>query len=199
MIELVYLEYKDNFALDWKITQYVNENLEEIIHFAWDEIEASGDIEYFSPLRLAAKSREECLLRIRELWQFSQDGVLHKDLSPVYQYHLYKMIDWYISILSYTEDGVIPVNEPIIVSEMEADLQEQVVAVYGENAIRRFSDAKSYFTEFFYDEDFLPEFLAGVVQLYLANSPLFYNMTSIEELEEYAEWAFDETMKYNPV
>ena len=195
MIELVFLDYKENYDLDLRITQYVNENLEDIIHFAWDEIEASGDIERFSPLRLAAQSREECLLRIRELWHFSQDGILHLDLSPVYQYHLYQMIDWYISILSYTEDGPISVNEPIIVWDMDADLQAEVVAVYGENAIRRFSDVKSYLAEFFEDWDFLPKSLAAVVQLYLANSPLFYNMTSIEDLEEYAELMDGDTYK----
>lgn len=195
MIELVFLDYKENQDLDLRITQYVNENLEEIIHFAWDEIEASGDIERFSPIRLAAQSREECLLRIRELWQFSQDGILHVDLSPVYQYHLYQMIDWYISILSYTDDDPISANEPIIVWDMDADLQAEVVAVYGEYATRRFSDVKSYLGEFFEDWDFLPESLASVVQLYLANSPLFYNMTSIEELEEYAELMDGDTYK----
>lgn len=195
MIELVYLDYNENIDLDLKITQYANECLEEIIHFAIDEIEESGDIEYFSPLRLAVQSHEECLLRIRELWQFAQDGVLHKDLTPVYQYHLYKMIDWYISILSYTEDGSIPDNEPIVVWDMDTNLQEQAVAVYGKNAIRRFSDAKSYLIEFFHDWDFLPDFLAGVVQLYLANSPLFYNMTSIEGLEAYAELMDGDTYK----
>ena len=30
MIELVHLDYKENFTLDWKITKYANENLEEI-------------------------------------------------------------------------------------------------------------------------------------------------------------------------
>ena len=87
-LDFDFLDYKENKDLDLMITQYVNENLEEIIHFAWDEIEASGDVERFSPLRLVAQSREECLLRIRELWQFSQDAVLHVDLSPVYQYRL---------------------------------------------------------------------------------------------------------------
>jgi hypothetical protein len=90
---------------------------------------------------------------------------------------------------------MIPVNEPIIVWEMDAELQEQVVAVYGKNAIHRFSDAKSYLMEFFYDWDFLPEFLAGVVQLYLANSPLFHNMTSIKELEGYTELMDGDTYK----
>ena len=83
MIELVHLEYKDNFELDCKITKYVNENLREMIHFAWDDITETGDIEFYSPPRLVMRSRDECILRIRELWSFSKDHVLHKDLSPV--------------------------------------------------------------------------------------------------------------------
>ena len=80
MIELVHLEYKENFDIDWKITKYANENLEEMIHFAWDDITDSGNVEFFSPPRLVIQSRDECLLRIRELWRFSQDQVLHKNL-----------------------------------------------------------------------------------------------------------------------
>lgn len=187
MIELAYLDYKENRDLDLRLTQYVNENLEDIIHFALDEIDISGDIEYFSPLRLAMQFRDECLLRIRELWQFSQDRILHKNLSPVYQYHLFRMIEWYIAILSETEEGPIPYDAPITVYEMDSDLQEQAIAIYGDSAIRRFSDVKSYLGEFFDDWDFLPEFLASAVQMYYDNSLLFHAMTSVEELEKYVE------------
>ena len=187
MIELVHLDYKENFKLDWKITKYANENLEEMIHFAWDDITDSGEVGFFSPPRLAAQSRDECILRIRELWSFSQDEVLRKDLSPVYQYHLYQIIKWYIDNFSETEEGPIPFDEPIIINEMDADLKEQAVAQYGDTAISRFSDVKSYLEEFFYDWDFSPEFLAGAIQLYQDGNPLFHSMISIEELESYAE------------
>lgn len=187
MIELVNLDYKENIELDWKITKYANENLEEMIHFAWDDITDSGAVEYFSPPRLVAQSRDECILRIRELWSFSQDKVLRKDLSPVYQYHLYQIIKWYIDNFSETEEGPIPFDEPIIIYEMDEDLKEQAVAKYGDTAISRFSDVKSYLEEFFYDWDFSPEFLAGAVQLYQEGNPLFHSMTSIEELANYTE------------
>ena len=187
MIELVHLEYKDNFELDCKITKYANENLREMIHFAWDDITETGDIEFYSPPRLVMQSRDECILRIRELWSFSQDQVLHRALSPVYQYHLYRIIEWYIESFSETEEGTIPFDEPIIVNEMDAELKEQSIACYGDTAISRFTDIKSYLEEFFDDWDFLPDFLAGAVQLYLDKSPLFYSLTSIEELEQYAE------------
>lgn len=187
MIELVHLEYKDNIDLDWKITKYANENLEEMIHFAWDDIADTGDIEVFSPPRLVLQSRDECLLRIRELWTFSQDQVLRKDLSPVYQFHLYKIIKWYIDNFSETEEGPIPFDEPIVIYEMDDDLKKRSIEQYGETAISRFSDVKSYLEEFFYDWDFLPDFLAGAVQLCLDKSPLFHSLTSTKELEQYAE------------
>lgn len=187
MIDLVHLEYKDNYDLDWKITKYANENLKEMIHFAWDDITETGDIEFYSPPRLVIQSRDECILRIRELWRFSQDHILRKDLSPVYQYHLYKIINYYIEIFSETGEGSVPFDEPIIINEMDADLKEQAVAHYGDTAIGRFSDVQSYLGEFFDDLDFLPDFLAGAVQLYLDKSPLFYFLTSIEELEQYVE------------
>lgn len=138
MIELVHLEYKDNYDLDWKITKYANENLEEMIHFAWDDITETGDIEFYSPPRLVMLSRNECILRIRELWRFSQDHILRKDLSPIYQYHLYKIINYYIEIFSETGEGPVPFDEPIIINEMDADLKEQAVAHYGDTAIGRF-------------------------------------------------------------
>ena len=200
MIALVYFDYKENITLDWKITQYVNRNLEEIIHFAWDEIESSGDVEYFSPLRLAVRAREECLLRIRELWRFTQDGVLHKNLTPVYQYHLYKMIEWYIDIIGETECESISSDDPIVIYEMDAALQEQVVSYYGDGAISRFSDIKSYLGEFFDDCDFAPDFLSNIVQMYHENPPLFHSITSIEELEKYAELMDGDTyQKYQSI
>lgn len=200
MIELVHLEYKENFDIDWKITKYANENLEEMIHFAWDDITDSGNVEFFSPPRLVIQSRDECLLRIRELWRFSQDQVLHKNLSPVYQFHLFKIIEWYIENFSETEEGPIPFDKPIIVFEMDADLKEQAIAHYGDTAISRFTDVKSYFEEFFYDWDFSPEFLAGAIQLYQDGNPLFHSLTSIEELANYTELMDGDTyQKYQTI
>lgn len=200
MIELVHLGYKENFDIDWKITKYANENLEEMIHFAWDDITDSGNVEFFSPPRLVIQSRDECLLRIRELWRFSQDQVLHKNLSPVYQFHLFKIIEWYIENFSETEEGPIPFDKPIIVFEMDADLKEQAIAHYGDTAISRFTDVKSYFEEFFYDWDFSPEFLAGAIQLYQDGNPLFHSLTSIEELANYTELMDGDTyQKYQTI
>lgn len=187
MIALACLEYEGTRELDWKITQYVNKNLEEIIHFAWDNITESGDIEYYSPPRLVLQSRNECILRIKELWSFSQDYVLHKELSPVYQYHLYRIIERYIECLSELEAEPNQLDEELIIHEMDAGLREQVKAQYGEETISFYTNIKFYPEVLFDDWDFMPEFLANVVQLYLDESPLLYALISIEELDEYTE------------
>ena len=187
MIALVDLDYGKNFKLDMQITEYVNKNLEEMIHFALDCIRDSEDIEYLSPPSLFARSPNECMLRLKELWSFSKDRVLRRDLSPVYQYHLFQMIKLYVDYFSATEEGTIPFDEPIIIYEMDDDLKKLVSEQYGDWYIMRFTDVKSYLEEFFYDWDFEPEYLAEAVQMYLDRNPLFFAMTSIEELENYTE------------
>ena len=193
MIALACLEYEDNRELDWKITEYVNKNLEEMIHFAWDDITETGDIEYYSPPRLVLQSRDECILRIKELWSFSQDYAFHKDLSPVYQYHLYRIIEWYIECFSEIEES--PIDEKMPIHEMDTELKEQIITHYGDEGISCFTDVKSYLGVFFDDSDFLPEFLASVVQLCLNKSPMFDALTSIEDLEEYAELMDGDTFR----
>lgn len=187
MIKLAFLDYKENIDLDILITEYANCILEDIICFALDYIEDSSDIEHFSPTRLFAQSPDECLSCIKELRTFSQDSVLHKDLSPIYQYFLYRILSWYIDVAGEIEDNDL--------YEMNESLKEHVSECYGISAINRFSDVKNYLCEFFDDWDFLPDFLAGVVQLYIDNSSLFTNLTSIEELENYVELMDGDTLR----
>lgn len=187
MLELVHLDYEENRALDLMITEYANENLEEMIHCALDYITDSSDVESFSPPTVFAKSPQECLLHIEDLRRFSRDQVLRKGLSPVYQFHLYKIIEWYIEIFSETEEGPLAEDSPITINEMDENLKAQIIEEYGQDAVERYSDIKTYSEEFFYDWDFAPDFLAGAVQLGLDKSILFDSLTSIEELERYTE------------
>lgn len=188
MIELVHLNYAENVELDRMITVYANENLEEMIHYAWDCLETDTSvIEYFSPPRIFTRSRKECLAYIKELWCFTKDSILRTDLSPVYQFFLYQIIKWYVDNFSETENGPLPVDEPIIINEMDDNLKEKTVKKYGIIAIERFTDVKSYLEEFFDDWDFMPDFLAGAVQLCWDDSVLFRCLTSIEELKSYTD------------
>jgi hypothetical protein len=187
MIELANLNYDSNFNLDYLITKYANKNLEEMIHFAFDYIEASGDIESFSPPTLYAHSPNECLLRLKELWSFSLDHVLRRDISPVYQYHLYKIIEFYIDYFSDTEEDTISFDEPLIMYEMDDDLKKQVAKQYGEDSVGCFTDVRTYKEVFFYDWDFMPDFLAGVVQLHMDGKAQYVARSSIERLNSYTE------------
>lgn len=187
MIKLAFLDYKENIDLDILITEYANCILEDIICFALDYIEDSSDIERFSPTRLFAQSPNECLLCIKELRTFSQDSVLHKDLSPIYQYFLYRILSWYIVVDGEIEDDDL--------YEMNENLKEHVTECYGISAINRFTNVKNYIYEFFDDWDFLPDFLAGVVQLCIDKSPLFNNLTSIDDLEGYVELMDGDTLR----
>lgn len=200
MIALVFLKYKDNADLDMLITTYVNDKLEGIIHFALDYIDDSSDVERFSPQRFFAHSTEECLLIIKELHTFSQDFALHKDLSPKYQFFLYRILDWYINISSEIEEDDPSLKDSLLLYEMDDSLKEQITSHYGSSAVDRFSNVKNYLVEFFNDWDFIPDFLANVVQLYLEGSPAFDNFTSIEELGNYVELMDGDTLiKYQTI
>lgn len=188
MIELVYLSYAENLELDRMITAYANENLEEMIHYAWDCLEMDkSNIEFFAPLRILARSQDECFTYIKELWGFTQEPILRTSLTPVYQFFLYQIIKWYVDDFSETENGRIPVDEPIIINAMDDNLKKKTVKKYGVSAVERFTDVKSYLEEFFYDWDFMPDFLAGAVQLCWDDPRLFQCLISTEELESYTD------------
>lgn len=187
MIALTCLDYTENLELDLLITKYVNENLEEMIHCVLDDIEESSDTELFSPARLNMRSPDECLMNIKELLAFTVERGLRKDLSPIYQYHLFKIIEWCIEIFGDIENGDISHNAPIVINEMTDDLRQQVIKQYGEESVAWFTDIREYLQDFFHDWDFLPSFSAGAVQLYLDNSALFNSITTIKELEEYVD------------
>ena len=195
MIKLAFLDYKENTELDVLITEYANDNLKDIIRFALDYISDSSDIESFSPMRLSAQSPDECLLYIRELQAFTQDSVLHKKLSPIYQYILYRILTWYVDVAGEIEEENPSLNGSLLLYEMNESLKGKVTECYGISAVNRFSNVKNYTYEFFDDWDFHPDFLAGVVQLYIDKSPLFSNLTSIEELESYVELMDGDTLR----
>lgn len=195
MIKLAFLDYKDNIDLDLLITEYANGNLNEIICFALDYISDSSDVESFSPIRLFAKAPDECLLCIEELRNFSQDSILHKNLSPIYQSILFRILTWYIEVTSEIEEDDVSLKDSFLLFEMDDSLKEIITEQYGSSAVNRFSDVKNYLYEFFEDWDFTPDFLAGVVQLYIDGSPLFSNMTSLEKLENYVELMDGDTFR----
>ena len=195
MIKLAFLEYKEEFDIDIQITEYVNDNLVEIIRFALDYIADCSDVERFSPTRLFAKSPDSCLLYIKELLTFAQDATFRKDLSPIYQFYLFRILKWYIDVVGEIEKDEPSSNDSLLIYEMDDGLKEQIVEKYGDYSVDRFSDIKNYLYEFFEDWDFHPDFLANVVQLHWDNSPLGDGLLSIKELERFVELMDGDTLR----
>ena len=48
------------------------------------------------------------MLYIKELLTFAQDATFRKDLSPIYQFYLFRILKWYIDVVGEIEKDEIP-------------------------------------------------------------------------------------------
>ena len=170
--------------LDLKITQYANDNIQEIIKVVIDFLEDNNgfDISDIIPKNTNSISSKEWGKMVYELYNIISSPVLRDYIKPKYQYLLYKILQWWQECFE-GDFELLPV-------ELEDDLVNEINAKYpsekGESyVLNEITDYTEYYYIFFPDHDFLPDELSKMVIIYLRSKEVFSMFFPDVDLEEY--------------
>lgn len=187
MLILPSLDFSEHKDLDYRISEFVNGVLSEIIQVAIelhiDQKALLGDIktsllEGISPSVMMRESPKKCEDVLFELRELINSPAPRFEIKPRYRYFLFQCIDLFCELLEEDETLTRTVPEP---------LRTEILDVYGEVTVSCMEDISGYREYCFDDWDFLPENLSEMVGLYLNNSPYAQVMISVEELDEFVE------------
>lgn len=187
MLILPSLDFSEHKDLDYRISEFVNDVLSEIIQVAIelhiDQKAFLGDIktsllESISPSVMMRESPKRCEDVLFELRELIKSPAPRFEIKPRYRYFLFQCIDSYCELLEEEETLIRTVPEP---------LRTEILDVYGEVTVSCMEDISGYLEYCFDDWDFLPENLSEMVGLYLNNSPYAKAMISVDELDEFIE------------
>ncbi|HJV16008.1 MAG TPA: hypothetical protein VJ546_01240 [Bacillales bacterium] len=152
----------------------MNEVLEEIISFFIELGEGSGDfdhqLEYIFPTFMVRNEIDKCKKTVFELQEFAADNFQHI-LTPLQEYALYLLIDWYITGSDEEYNTVTDVSNIILKSEND------------EYIIENIDNLESFQSFLFADWDFLD--VDSYVDMFF-NSPKSLEFFNID-LDEYIE------------
>ena len=182
------LEFSDHKVLDYKISEFVNNNLSEILQVALDlhsdQMTLSDDVqtallESISPSVMMRTSPKKCEDTLFELNELINSPGPRFSIKPQYEYFLYQCIDFYCEFLEGETD--------FLMRTMPEPLRSEALDVYGESVVSCVETIPAYLHICFDDWDFLSDNLSEMVALYLNNSPYAGAMISVEELDEFVE------------
>ena len=172
MLILPSLEFSEHKDLDYRISEFVNGVLSEIIQvaieFHIDQKALSGDIktsllESISPSVMMRESPKKCEDVLFELRELINSPAPRFEIKPRYRYFLFQCIDLFCELLEEEEALIRTVPEP---------LRSEILDVYGEVTVSCMEEISGYQEYCFDDWDFLPENLSEMVGLYLNKSPM---------------------------
>lgn len=187
MLILPSLDFSEHKDLDYRISEFVNGVLSEIIQVAIelhiDQKALSGDIktsllESISPSVMMRESPKKCEDVLFELRELIKSPAPRFEIKPRYRYFLFQCIDLFCELLEEEESLIRTVPEP---------LRSEIWDVYGEVTVSCMEEISGYQEYCFDDWDFLPENLSEMVGLYLNKSPYAEVMISVEELDGFIE------------
>lgn len=188
MMLLPCLNYRYQKELDLKISEYINNVLIKIVIFVKETHEEDKKhignlityvLEDISPPVMLRDNPKKCEDTLEELYELLSSSVLRQRISPKYNYFLFYCIKFYVELM---KDLNISLKERI-----SEPLRSEILQEYGEEMIEVLEDVEYYLDICFYDLDFLPEFLGCAVGIYLSDSPVFEQVMTVNELDEYTE------------
>ena len=188
MLMIPSLDYSDHKDLDYKISEFVNSVLSEIVQFAvelhleqkyyLDNIKSSL-LEIISPTVMMRESPKKCEDTLFELRELINSPAPRFTIKPRYRFVLFQCIELYCDSLEGEEEFMVhTVPEP---------LRSEVLDVYDEDTVSFMEDVLGYREYCFDDHDFLPDNLSEIVGLFLNNSPFAAVVITLEELDEFIE------------
>ncbi|NFL56934.1 hypothetical protein FDB79_15485 [Clostridium botulinum] len=184
---------QERTKIDYKIIEYVNENLKIIIHVFKDYLymdKEHGDnylLSYVFPRDYLNRNMEECRNIVDELYEIICSGTIREYIKPKYEYVLYHIIQWWIDINEDDEDYI-----PI---KLEGKLREEIeknteyIDEYDDNLmLQELENIESYLWFCFDDYDFLPESLDCIVTLYIKSPQICETLFQDVDLDDYIDF-----------
>ncbi|ARI78805.1 hypothetical protein [Halobacillus mangrovi] len=149
-----------SFTVSKNVKIIVNKVLEEISDCFLSICEDSGDfhihLPYLFPPHLIRNEYDKCKKIVYDILDFTKDDYPHT-LSPLYEYVLYHLIDWYIDVSDEVSDEQTFFDPSNLQALSEDD----------EFIIRNINDLDTYKYFMFEDHDFLD--VGDFVSIYLLN------------------------------
>lgn len=181
MIQVDLVDYCKLTKRGMQITQYVNQNLKDIIRVLIDIIET--DLEFgldgFFPRDYLERKPEECRRVVYELYELIGSSSIREFIKPKYEYLLYAILIWWEECADSKED--------LIINPVDNSLKEDLDDEEGQYILRQIQDYEEYYYFCFKDFDFLPRQLSNMVELYIQNSRLVEILFQHDNLDDYID------------
>lgn len=172
--------------VNFKITRYVNDNLQIIIRTLIDYLEDDEELSAENFLPGLHNENVNWTKMIYDLYNIVQSDVTRDYLKPKYEYLLYVILFWW----EETRD----VKEDLIPLDLDVELADEICRKYVTedeedenyvlNAVTNYND---YYDILFQDHDFLPDSLEQMVIIYLRSPQFFVECFPDVELDEYRD------------
>lgn len=185
----VYILGNVHDELNFKITRYVNDNLQIIIRTLIDYFEDSEElsVEYFLPG--LQNENINWTKMVYDLYHIVQSDVPRDYLKPKYEYLLYVILFWWEEVTDNKEDLIPLVIDKELADEIcskyvSEDDEDEKSENYVLNAVTNYN---YYYDFLFQDHDFLPNSLEQMVIIYLRSPQFFIEFFPGVELDEYRD------------
>lgn len=181
MIQVDLVDYCKLTKRGMQITQYVNQNLKDIIRVLIDIIETDSEfgLDGFFPRDYLERKPEECRRVVYELYELIGSSSIREFIKPKYEYLLYAILIWWEECADSKED--------LIINPVDNSLKEDLDDEEGQYILRQIQDYEEYYYFCFKDFDFLPRQLSNMVELYIQNSRLVEILFRHDNLDDYID------------
>lgn len=185
MIRLDFLGRKLD-DIDFKVTRYVNDNLQIIIEVLLDNIESDEALSAEDFLSNLDNENVNWTKMVYDLYKIVQSDVVRDYLKPKYEYLMYVVLFWWEETRD-EEEELIPIKLP---AELAGDICRKYVPEDEEDenyVLYAVTNYNEYYNFLFQDYDFLPDSLEKMVIIYLRSPQFFAECFPDVELDEYRD------------
>lgn len=172
--------------VNFKITRYVNDNLQIIIRTLLDYLEDDKELSAENFLPGLHNENIDWTKLIYDLYNIVQSDVTRDYLKPKYEYLLYVILYWWEKSRDVEED--------LIPLELDNELANEICRKFvpedeeDENyVLKAVTNYDDYYDILFRDHDFLPDSLEQMVIVYLRSPQFFVECFSDVDLDEYRD------------
>lgn len=181
MIRIDIVDYENLSKTGYQITEYVNNNLRDIIRVLLDYLESDEEygLDGFFPRDYLKREPQECRDSINELYEIICSKNIRDFIKPKYEYLLYSILCWW--------DDCADDEDELILNTVDDELLSSLNDEEGKRILNCIQDYEEYYNICFLDHDFLPEQLSSMVMLYIENPRLVEMFFQYDNLDDYID------------